>query len=163
MQQAAKIVTLPTSKKQASQARNTKRATRALRRQSFMAAGIGFVAVALIALSLKHLAQGVEIVTHTGGWQAWALAIGIDLGFIATELAQITVGEKLRKSIVCYTKPLIIGTMAGSAAMNAFAFASDASGWQLYAAAALGLAIPALIYALTRIGAAIYIDTHSRS
>jgi hypothetical protein len=32
-----------------------------------------------------------------------------------------------------------------------------------YAAAALGLSIPALIYAMTRIGAALYIDTSNRS
>ena len=125
--------------------------------------GIGGVAVTLTALSLNHLAQGAEIVTHTGGWQAWALAVVIDLGFIATELAQLMISDKLRRSIAHYTQPLIVGTMIGSAAMNAFAFASDASGWQLYAASVLGLAIPGVIYALTRIGAALYIDGHNRS
>lgn len=142
---------------------NTKRAAKALQRQAYTALGIGGVSVALTALSLDHLAQGVTIVTHTGGWQAWALAIGIDLGFIATELANLTIPEKLRKTISCYTKPLILGTMLGSAAMNAFAFAADATGWQTYAAATLGVAIPGMIYTLTRIGAAIWIDTHTRS
>ena len=93
----------------------------------------------------------------------WALAIGIDCGFIATEFTQLAIGDKLRRAISGYTKPLIIGTMLGSAAMNAFAFAASATGlWQV-AAAALGAAIPGMIYALTRIAAAVYIDTHSRS
>jgi hypothetical protein len=36
-------------------------------------------------------------------------------------------------------------------------------GRRVYAAVVLGLAVPALIYALTRIGAAIYINCHARS
>jgi hypothetical protein len=42
--------------------------------------------------------------------------------------------------------------------MNALAFTSQAEGWHVYPAAVLGLAIPALIYALTRVGAALYLD-----
>jgi hypothetical protein len=37
-----------------------------------------------------------------------------------------------------------------SAALNALAFGSGASGWVVYAAAALGGSIPALLYCLTR-------------
>ena len=34
------------------------------------------------------------------GWEAWAMAIGIDLGFVALELAQVaTVCEKVRKQV----------------------------------------------------------------
>jgi hypothetical protein len=39
--------------------------------------------------------------------------------------------------------------------MNAFAFASHANGLMIYAAIALGCAIPALIFALTKTGAAL--------
>lgn len=46
--------------------------------------------------------------------------------------------------------------------MNAFAFTANADGWMLYAAIALGIVIPALIYALTRISAALYIDCYTR-
>jgi hypothetical protein len=48
--------------------------------------------------------------------------------------------------------------------MNAFAFAASTSTWPMTAAAVtLGVAIPALIYALTRVGAALYIDVHGRA
>jgi hypothetical protein len=58
----------------------------------------------------------------------------------------------------------VIGaTMVVSAAMNAFAFAAQANGIVMQGAAVvLGLFIPALIFAMTKIGAALF-DGHSRS
>jgi hypothetical protein len=48
--------------------------------------------------------------------------------------------------------------------MNAFAFAAQADGYTMMAAAlTLGVAIPALIYALTRVGAGLWIDCHARA
>jgi hypothetical protein len=48
--------------------------------------------------------------------------------------------------------------------MNAFAFAAQVvNPWMMAAAVTLGVAIPALIYALTRVGAALYIDCHGRA
>jgi hypothetical protein len=48
--------------------------------------------------------------------------------------------------------------LAASAAMNGFAFAAHASGFLIYPAIGLGLAIPALIYALTKVAATLWID-----
>ena len=58
-----------------------------------------------------------------------------------------------------------MGTLAASAAINAFAFAAQNREpvHDGRAAVALGIAIPALIYALTRVGAALYIDCHART
>lgn len=162
----SQVIALPTKSAPKSQRTATKsrRAVRAMRRQALAAAGIGLVAATLTGLSLSHLAHGIALVTAAPDWQAWSMAVGIDLGFVGLELSQLTIGEKLRKAVACYTRPAIAGTLIGSAALNAFAFATGASGPLMQAAAAvLGLAIPGLIYALTRIGAAIYIDTHARS
>ena len=91
------------------------------------------------------------------------MAVGIDLGFVALELSQLAIGDRVRRQVARYARPAILGTLVGSAAMNAFAFAAQASSlWMLAAAITLGVAIPALIYALTRVGAALYIDTLSR-
>jgi hypothetical protein len=140
--------------------RRDQRASRALRRQGGTAVAIGGVAVTLTALSLSHLAHGITIVTGAETWEAWAMAVGIDLGFIALELSQIaTVSDRLRKNVSRFARPAILGTLAGSAAMNAFAFAAQAANpWMLAAAITLGVAIPALICALTRVGAALYLD-----
>lgn len=134
-----------------------------MRRQALSAVGIGGVAVSLTALSLSHLAHGITIVTDAPGWEAWAMAGGIDLGFIALELAQLSAAtDKVAKQISKFTKPAIVGTLIGSAAMNAFAFAAQAKGYMIAPAVVMGVAIPALIYALTRIGAALYIDCNNK-
>ena len=134
-----------------------------MQRQGTAAVAIGAVAGTLVALSLSHLAHGIAIVTAAPEWESWAMAAGIDLGFVALEGAQVAAStERLRNQIAKFTRPAIVGTLTGSAAMNAFAFASQSSGWYIGAAVVLGLAIPALIYALTRIGAAMYIDCHSK-
>jgi hypothetical protein len=151
MAQAATVLPLPksTTKTPARQIRRTTRATRALRRQAGTAIGIGAVAVTLTALSLSHLAHGIGIVTHADAWEAWAMAAGIDLGFIALELSQLAIGD--RKQVARFARPAIFGTLAGSAAMNAFGFAAQAEGYiMIGSAVVLGVAIPALVYALTR-------------
>jgi hypothetical protein len=139
--------------------RSAKRKGKALTRQAATACGIGLVVMTLTALSLSHLAHGIEIVTASPGWQSWAMAIGVDLGFVALELAMVMASDKLRKQVARLANPAIIGTLSGSAALNAFAFVAGASGiGQQIAAVTMGVAIPGLIYALTKVGAAIYLD-----
>jgi hypothetical protein len=103
------------------------------------------------------------MVTGSSTWEAWAMAVGIDIGFVATELGQLVIGERLRKAISVYLKTTIFGTLAASAMMNVGAFAAHADGWMVGPAVLMGLAIPTLIYLFTRIGAALYIDCHTRS
>ena len=159
----ATITKLKTEIRTARKERISARMNKAMRRQMLASSAVGVVSVTLTALSLCHLAQGIEIVTSAATWESWAMATGIDLGFISLEAAQLmATTDKLRKAISRYTRPAIIGTLTGSAIMNAFAFASQTTGWKVYAAIALGTAIPALIYAMTRIGAALYIDCHTK-
>lgn len=140
--------------------RATKRAKMAARRQAMTGVAIGAVASALTALSLSHLAHGVEMVTHAPAWEAWAMAVGIDLGFVALELSQLACSVKVAKQVSKFAKPAIVGTLTGSALMNALAFASQAdNAWLQAAGVATGVAIPCLVYALTRVGAAIWLDT----
>jgi hypothetical protein len=160
----ANVISLKSTAQHKPSLRRSHRAARAVRRQAGTAIGIGAVAITLTTLSLSHLAHGITIVTGAEGWQSWAMAIGIDLGFVALELAQVaTVAEKVRKQVARFARPAIVGTLTGSAGMNAFAFAAQtANHWMMAAAVTLGIAIPALIYSLTRVGAALYVDCHSR-
>jgi hypothetical protein len=145
--------------------RRSVRVTKAIRRQSIAAVGVGLVACVVTGLSLHHLADGIMLVTRAPAWEAWSEGTGIDLGFVSMELASIAATtDRLRKAIGRYTRPAIAGTLAGSAIMNAFAFGMQADGAIMMAAGAmLGAAIPALVYCLTRIGAAMYVDSHSRA
>lgn len=125
---------------------------RRLKRQRVAAGAVGLVAIVLTGLSLSHLAHGIALVTNAPLWEAWAMAIGIDLGFLAFELAQLCAASPaVRREIETFTKPAIIGTLAASSLMNGLAFGSAAQGNMVYFAAALGFAIPALIYALSRV------------
>ena len=158
------IVQLKPAQKTQTTSQLSRNAARALRRQAGTAVGIGAVAVTLTALSLSHLAHGVEIVTGSSAWESWAMAVGIDLGFVALELSQLAINDKVRKQVSRFARPAILGTLAGSAAMNAFAFAAQAiNPYMMAAAITLGVAIPTLIYALTRVGAALATDVHGRA
>jgi hypothetical protein len=126
--------------------------SRAKRRQMRAAAAVGTVAMVLTALSLHHLASGIELVTRAPWAEAWAMAIGIDLGFIGLEAAQLCAAtQAAAKAIGRWSKPAIVGTLVASAVMNALAFAAQADGLLVYPAAALGVAIPGLIYCLSRV------------
>jgi hypothetical protein len=80
------------------------------------------------------------------------MAVGIDLGFIALEAAPLCATTQVAaKTIGRWSKPAIVGTLAASAVMNALAFTAQADGLLVYPAAALGVAIPTLIYCLSRV------------
>jgi hypothetical protein len=135
------------------------RALRRGRRSHVVAAsGVMLIALALLGLSLSHLASGVAIVTGSSERDGWLIAVGIDLGFVALELALLVAAGATRPAVARYASPAIVGTLATSAAMNAFAFASHAQGLMIYPAIGLGFAVPALVYALTKTGATIYLE-----
>jgi hypothetical protein len=154
-QNTATIVRLPAEKKTRRAARP--RATspgyrRRLQRQQIAATAVAAVAIVLTGLSLAHLAQGIAIVTNAPVAEAWAMAVGIDLGFVALELAQLCAATPAtRRAVEQFSRPAIVGTLIVSATMNAFAFGAAAEGVMMYPAAALGVAIPALVYALSRV------------
>ncbi|WP_156964658.1 hypothetical protein [Methylocapsa aurea] len=140
------------------------RASRRGRRRHVAAAiGVLCVALVLVGLSLSHLAAGVALVTGSGERDGWLMAIGIDVGFVVLELAMLVSPAAIRPAAARYAAPAIIGTLAISAGMNALAFAAHAEGWLLYPAIGLGVAVPALIYALTKTGAVLLFQNPEKS
>jgi hypothetical protein len=144
--------------------RKHRRAVRALRRQAGSAAGNGAVGLMLMALSLTHTAHGTAIVTGAEAWESWAMSAGIDLAYVSLKLTLLTASERVRKQIGKLAEAAIIGTLIGSAAMNIFAFTAAATNiYTRIAGALLGAAIPALLYVVTQVGAAAWIDVHGRA
>jgi hypothetical protein len=153
------VVQFTTKTKSRPQVTRSHRAVRAERRQTKVAAAAGLVAATLTALSLHHLATGIGLLTGCPTWESWAMAIGIDLGFITLEMLMITaVTEAVRRKIARHANPAIIGTLLGSAGMNALAFAAQATGWMVYPAALGGAVIPALIYLVMRAATTAYLS-----
>jgi len=114
------------------------------------------VALVLTGLSLSHLAEGTRLVTGCDAPSAFAMAMGIDLGFVTLEVSLLYAPNNIRDEVTFFAVPAIWGTMALSAAMNALSFSEHAQGWMIYPAVGLGLALPMLIHCLTRTGAAFW-------
>ena len=133
---------------------------RRMTRQRYAAYGVGCIALVLTGLSLSHLASGVQLLTQSGAPAAWAMAVGFDLSFVGLELSQLCAATAQgRREVTRFAGPAVKATMAVSAMMNAYAFASSSPDIPSAAAAvALGVSIPALIYVLTRVSVAMWID-----
>ncbi|MFG1393287.1 hypothetical protein [Xanthobacter agilis] len=133
-----------------------------MRWQHVAAIATGAVDVVLTGLSLVHTAHGVQVVTGADTLHSAAMAVGIDMGFLASEAAVLMArNDTVRARVERYAQPTIVGTMLMSAALNAFAFASATDGysdWRFWAASVLGCAIPALIYSLARISYVLWTD-----
>lgn len=139
----------------------------ALGRQARSALFIFFVAISVAALSLSHQAFGIGMLTpRSAYWEWWAMAIGIDGSFMAVEIGQVTsVGEELLAKNKWLGRFIIIVTMAFSAALNALAFGAGANADSLlwYPAVGLGLALPGIIYGLTRYGTNMWLMAKQRT
>jgi hypothetical protein len=126
-----------------------------LRRQHCAAGAVALLAGALTFLSVHHLAYGYKAVTGCAEWESLVSAVGIDVGFLLLEVAQlVTVREATLAFVARWANPAIAVTLCGSAALNSFAFMQGTSGPVATAAAVLmGCFLPGFIYVLTRVSA----------
>jgi hypothetical protein len=129
---------------------------------TFAAAAVMATALALLCLSLTHLASGVSILTGSDAWSGWAMAVGVDAGFIVLEIAMLVASEPVRAEVTRWANPAIIGTLMTSAAMNGFAFGSHSTGWMLWPAIGLGVAIPLMVLALVKVGSTLFFAKEHR-
>lgn len=154
----ATVTQLKTTTPKTTKSPKASKATKRIRNERIVG-GYFPIAVALVALtlSLTDIAHGVQIITSAGVpvWQAWALAISFECGYVALELGTLTQqNDKRRKAAARMARPMIILMMSGSACLNALVFSWDAQGYAMQAAAiVLGIAIPAMVYTLTKFGA----------
>jgi hypothetical protein len=147
--------------------KNSRTTTTTLRRQMGVAAGLGLVTIAIISLSVSHSVHGVSQITGCAQWEAWAMAVAIEIGFCLTKLGTLVASDEVRRHIGRLANVTIVGTLAGMAAMNVYAFTENATGPVMQAGGAvLGLLIPALIpaliFAFMRILAALWFDYQKR-
>lgn len=80
------------------------------------------VTIALLAISLTHLADGMIMLTDCPAWQGWAMAIGVDAMLIAVEFALLTADDTSRMHIQHAAHGLMAMTLCMSAYLNALAF-----------------------------------------
>jgi hypothetical protein len=107
--------------------------------------------LALLALSLTHLAAGIEYLCRCDHWQSWAMAIGIDLVFVSVEWLVLSADDDTKARIRGDAAVMTIITITASSALNALAFYVTASSELQYYAGGFGALIPFLVYGSTTI------------
>lgn len=117
-----------------------------------VALAIGGVGVGVLALSVAHCTESIGLLTGSHWALSGLLAVGIDAGMVASELAELVshgtaAGERVRPWACGYT----VAAVLLSVLLNAYAFGLHAPAGMVWAAWLLGAAIPCLIYALGRV------------
>jgi hypothetical protein len=133
------------------------RMMRRLKLQHGSALLLGAVAAAMTTVSLSHIAGGVDHITHHAvpEWQAWGVAIGLDVNYVAMEMAGVVAAmQHVKDRLHRLTRWGIPAVMAFSMALNALEFAAGATNaWELAAGVAMGVILPALVFLTFRVAA----------
>jgi hypothetical protein len=124
-----------------------------------VAAFVMTIALALLGLLLSHLASGVAILIGSNERDGWLMAIGIDLAFVALELAMPCLWHWPKKGLPWPATPYLPSLLGHPSHDEWFCLRSHAQGLMIYPAIGLGFAVPALVYALTRAGATMFLQT----
>ena len=130
---------------------------RRTRLQHWSAMLLGTVASAMTIVSLTHVAGGVQHLTHgvVPDWQAWGLAVGLDINYVAMEMAGLVAAvQHVRARLHKLTKIGIPAVMGFSMALNALEFSAGVTNaYELAASVAMGLTLPALVFLTFRVAA----------
>ncbi len=83
-----------------------------------LATGLVGVCCTVLAVSLSHLAWAVRDITRSAQWQAWSLAVAIDLSIVFSEAVHVFAPG------VCdtLTTAIMVAVTAASMALNVWAF-----------------------------------------
>jgi hypothetical protein len=128
-----------------------------LRLQHISAVLLGTVASAMTIVSLSHIAGGVGHITHNAvpEWQCWGLAIGLDVNYVAMEMAGVVAAvQHVRDRLHRLTRWGIPAVMGFSMSLNALEFTAGATNaYELAAGVAMGVILPALVFLTFRVAA----------
>lgn len=126
---------------------------------------LGAVVIIMLGVSLEHLASGIREITHSSAWSAWALAIAIDVGMVASEVALIVLATFPNIRVAGYAHRYVASTIVISIALNVWAFwppEDDATLIGQVLAVILGAGIPLGVYHLTRVAGRLWLATSNR-
>ena len=131
----------------------------------YLVIALGAVVTIMLGVSLEHLASGIREITHSAVWSAWALAIAIDVGMVASEVALIVLATFPNIRVADYAYRYVVSTIVISVALNIWAFwpADSEGAWTaMTLAVVLGAGIPLGVYHLTRVAGRIWLATTDR-
>ncbi len=136
-----------------------RRGRRAMRYARGLAVGVGSVGVGVLGLSVVHCTESIELLTGSHWALAGLLAVGIDAGMVASELAEVASHGtrsqgKVRPWAVGYTAAAVLLSVL----LNAYAFGLHAQSGMVWAAWLLGAVIPGVVYALGRVSGHLWLS-----
>ena len=139
-------------KRPVSKATSKRSSRKGLKHARRLAAGVGAVGVGVLGLSVVHCTESISLLTGSHYLLSGLLAVGIDAGMVASELAELAsygtkAGEHVRPWAMGYTVVAVLLSVL----LNAYAFGLHAAPGMVWAAWLLGACIPGLIYALGRV------------
>lgn len=126
----------------------------------------GSVAIALLVLSVDHLAKGLEKMSLVGlqgepkpYWHHLSLAIGFDFGLLCSKLAIIVATVLGLKGVKRCAYLVLISTIAVSAFMNGLSLTEGKTPWTFYwyVGAIVGGFIPLLVLLLSTFATALVV------
>jgi hypothetical protein len=107
-------------------------------------------------VSLSHIAGGVEHITRGAvpEWQAWGVAIVLDINYVAMEMAASSQRWHMSKTVCRLTRFAIPSVMGFSMSLNALEFAAGATKtYELAGGIAMGVILPGLVFLTFRVAA----------
>jgi hypothetical protein len=134
------------------QGRNKPRGRKQVRYARRLACLVGGVGVGVLGLSVTHCTESIGLLTGSHWLLSGLLAIGIDAGMVASELAELAAhGTKAAEQVKPWARGYTVAAVVLSILLNAYAFGLHAANGMQWAAWLLGAAVPCLVYALGRV------------
>jgi hypothetical protein len=101
---------------------------------------------------VHHCTESISLLTGSHWALAALLAVGIDAGMVASELAELAAhGTPAYRRVMPWARAYTIAAVLLSVLLNAYAFGLHAADGMQWAAWLLGAVIPGLVYALGRV------------
>ncbi len=125
---------------------------KALRHAKRLAVAVGGVGVGVLGLSVAHCTESISLLTGSHWALSGLLAVGIDAGMVASELAELAShGTKAGEQVRPWAQGYTVAAVLLSVLLNAYAFGLHAAPGMTWAAWTLGAVVPCLVYALGRV------------
>ncbi len=135
-------------------ARSPRPSRRVMRHARRLALAAGGVATGVLALSVTHCTQAIADLTGSYWVLSALLAVGIDAGMVVSEVCEVTShGTSAEASVRPWARGYTLTAIALSMGLNAYAFSQHAADGCQWAAVALGVIVPGLVYGLGRVAA----------
>ncbi len=123
-----------------------------------VALAVGATGVGVLGLSVHHCTEAISLLTGSHWALAALLAVGIDAGMVASELAELVAHDTRAEATAgCWARGYIATAVLLSVLLNAYAFGLHAAPGMVWAAWILGAVIPGLVYALGRVAGHLWI------